>query len=65
MKKIVFSKIAEPLPILLPRSNFHNIPKITCSQGSQALGVVNGRPFKEIFEFEQDLLQYLKNAYVC
>lgn len=50
-KKFVLAKVEEPLPILPARTRVlgANLPKFRASLSSEALGQINGRPFKESF----------------
>lgn len=69
MKKFVLANIEAPLPLLPARHRISiktpPLPKFTFNDSGKAepLGQINGRPLKEVFQFETDLLQYLKEAY--
>jgi len=65
LKKLLLTKIEEPLPILAAHAKTFgdSLPKFVAPSNQEPLGDINGRPFKEIFAYEQDLFQYLKSAY--
>lgn len=65
LKKLVLTKIEEPLPILAAHAKSYgdSLPKFLATSCQEPLGDINGRPFKKKFAYEQDLFQYLKSAY--